>query len=303
MARSFLDYIYRYYAYRDLTYGLLCESINTLVILLSPPLFASQHKPYFQLQCFRTIFDIEDEALIHRFIHCLLKNFVEQKVAPAAYINADGGGLVLGLASGVWNILTLGYNSVVAKNDPDAHHSHGDNDGNVKTSLADSSLLLLLILANHCPDQSMINNPYRRSLFICSNSVKAKGNDEGKVSHEKSVDDKAVSPAVDTSFETDFGALFKTICDTLHRDESTLLLYLLLHQNHYFKTHVLASSDMEKIVLPILKTLYFATESSNHHIYMSLIVLLILSEDDLFNASVHNIMIKVSFIHVQCFVV
>jgi hypothetical protein len=41
-------------------------------------------------------------------------------------------------------------------------------------------------------------------------------------------------------------------------------------------------------VVPILKTLYHAPDSNSHHIYMSLIILLILSEDDLFNKSVHE---------------
>ena len=86
--------------------------------------------------------------------------------------------------------------------------------------------------------------------------------------------------------------LFKSLCSSLSADESTLLLYTLLHQNPLFRTHILASSDAEMIVLPILKTLYNAPESSNHHIYMSLIVLLILSEDDLFNTSVHDITMK-----------
>ncbi len=102
------------------------------------------------------------------------------------------------------------------------------------------------------------------------------------------------------SFSTDFGRLFRSLCATLHRDESTLLLYLLLHRNSAFRSHVLASSDMERVVLPILRTLYRGTQqkqhnsSCSHHIYMSLIVLLILSEDDLFNASVHDVNVKAS---------
>lgn len=42
-------------------------------------------------------------------------------------------------------------------------------------------------------------------------------------------------------------------------------------------------------MIPILKILYEAPERTSHHIYMSLIVLLILSEDDLFNEAVHDI--------------
>lgn len=42
-------------------------------------------------------------------------------------------------------------------------------------------------------------------------------------------------------------------------------------------------------VLPMLKTLYNAPTSASHHIYMSLIIMLILSEDELFNQQVHDI--------------
>ena len=38
--------------------------------------------------------------------------------------------------------------------------------------------------------------------------------------------------------------------------------------------------------------MYNAPQSNNHHIYMSLIILLILSEDDLFNTSIHDVTMK-----------
>lgn len=42
-------------------------------------------------------------------------------------------------------------------------------------------------------------------------------------------------------------------------------------------------------VIPILQTLYNAPHSTSYHIYMSLIILLILSEDESFNKTVHQI--------------
>ncbi len=42
-------------------------------------------------------------------------------------------------------------------------------------------------------------------------------------------------------------------------------------------------------IVPILRVVYSATERNSHHIYMALIILLILSEDDLFNKSIHGI--------------
>lgn len=107
----------------------------------------------------------------------------------------------------------------------------------------------------------------------------------------------------------DFGKIFSCLRSNLEPDESsTLLLYLLLHRNSDFRTYLFASSDIDlvllflqyfmpliliqifsrQVVVPILKTLYNAADRTNHHIYMSLIILLILTEDDLFNASVHD---------------
>ena len=42
-------------------------------------------------------------------------------------------------------------------------------------------------------------------------------------------------------------------------------------------------------VLPLLRILYQAQERNSHHIYMALIILLVLSEDDVFNKAVHEI--------------
>ena len=52
---------------------------------------------------------------------------------------------------------------------------------------------------------------------------------------------------LEVSFRIDFSRLFSTLSSTLSSDESTLLLYLLLHQNAEFRSHVLASSDVEKV--------------------------------------------------------
>lgn len=48
-------------------------------------------------------------------------------------------------------------------------------------------------------------------------------------------------------------------------------------------------------VIPILKTLYNAPNSSSHHIYMSLIILLIFSEDDSFNRVIHETVSRSTF--------
>ena len=48
-------------------------------------------------------------------------------------------------------------------------------------------------------------------------------------------------------------------------------------------------SDYPLLVIPVLRILYSCPEKSSHHVYMSLIILLILTEDGLFNEAVHDI--------------
>ncbi len=93
-----------------------------------------------------------------------------------------------------------------------------------------------------------------------------------------------------TGFKIEFAKLYKTICNNLSDDQTTLLLYMLLHRNQYFKTFVLSRAvDLDQFVIPILKILYSSPDRNSHHIYMALIILLVLSEDNLFNESVHDI--------------
>ncbi len=76
---------------------------------------------------------------------------------------------------------------------------------------------------------------------------------------------------------------------TLNYDQYTLLLYMLLHRNQHFKMFILSRINIDLLIIPILKVVFNAPNRSSHHIYMALIILLILSEDDLFNKSIHNI--------------
>lgn len=104
----------------------------------------------------------------------------------------------------------------------------------------------------------------------------------------------SISKAVDSaseehSFKIDFSTLFNTLCKIVTIDQATLLLYLLLHRNRQFYQFAMAQDNLQQMVIPILQTLYNAPDSTSHHIYMTLIVLLILSEDDGFNKSIHQI--------------
>ncbi|KXJ75561.1 hypothetical protein RP20_CCG011468 [Aedes albopictus] len=178
----------------------------------------------------------------------------------------SGGSFVFGIAESLWSILTF------ARKQPDILSAH-DLPSAFKDHypLANQSLLLMLILTNHYTTK---DNPYRASLFGCSDSQA-----------DSSKDDAA-------TFKIDFSSLYNTLCRIVTIDQATLLLYLLLHRNQRFYKYVMAQPNLQQLVIPILQTLYNAPDSTSHHIYMSLIVLLILSEDDNFNKSVHQIILK-----------
>ncbi|KAF4518163.1 hypothetical protein B566_EDAN007854, partial [Ephemera danica] len=103
---------------------------------------------------------------------------------------------------------------------------------------------------------------------------------------------EAVPSKATATFRLDFSRVYSALCRGPPSDQTTLLLYLLLHRNPNMRAFLLARADIELLVVPILRTLYHAPDSNSHHIYMSLIILLILSEDEIFNKTIHQTKLK-----------
>ncbi|CAM4827794.1 unnamed protein product [Rotaria magnacalcarata] len=143
--------------------------------------------------------------------------------------------------------------------------------------LANQSIHLLLILSNHFTND-LHRNPYRLALLHFTDTQDTPTN----------LPDSEPLPW----FSIDYHSLYDVLCQTVHTDQSTILLYMLLHRNQHFKAYVISRTNIDQIVLPILRVIYTATERNSHHIYMSLIILLILTEDDYFNRTVHDIKLK-----------
>jgi len=261
-------------------------------MVLSSPLFGRPSKTFDKMLRSSTLTDLApklSQNLCQRFI-------ANEEAPPDIYEPGSeraGGSLVLSFASGLWNILTFGYSNVSASAQPPSASGTGansqENQANLemwsKNPLAELSQLLLLLLINHSSSSSQPEAPeapedhcYRMALYHC-------------YSHKESENDVS-EPMAKTSFPIDFTKLFHALNQATHTEEGTLLLYTLLHRNYAFKTFVLASSDIDLLVVPLLKTLYSADERNNHHTYMSLIILLILSEDEFFNGYVHDNVVK-----------
>eukprot|EP00246_Nothoceros_aenigmaticus_P008136 TRINITY_DN22636_c0_g1_i1.p1 TRINITY_DN22636_c0_g1~~TRINITY_DN22636_c0_g1_i1.p1 ORF type:complete len:391 (+),score=61.60 TRINITY_DN22636_c0_g1_i1:329-1501(+) len=88
-----------------------------------------------------------------------------------------------------------------------------------------------------------------------------------------------------------FSALYDTLGASLLDDRSTLLLYSLVHGNPAFLEYVLVRTDLDTLLMPVMEMLYNAPRRTPNQIYMLLIILLILSQDASFNASVHKLIL------------
>lgn len=270
---------------REFTYHLHLESVNLIVILFSLHQFSGQaplagaaaERLTDKSVIFRTIYKNHNANMLMGALLHFVSRMVE--VPATMFGQPAGGSYVFGLADTLYSLLTFRkaatVDQLLAVEDlPAAFRQH--------YPLANQSLLLILILTNHCSTGS---NAYRHSLFGCADSQTTNGETAGPAA-------AAAAQKNPVTFRIDFGQLFGTLCRIVTIDQATLLLYLLLHRNARFYQYVMGQQNVQQLVVPILQTLYNAPDSTSHHIYMSLIVLLILSEDDGFNKAVHQIQLK-----------
>lgn len=115
--------------------------------------------------------------------------------------------------------------------------------------LATQSLLLMLVLVHHCTTQA---NPYRASLFSCANSQGMSLN-IGACVPLLIITFPGNNPLPPTKaasvFKIDYQDLFVALSKKGAGDATTLLLYLLIHRNHAFKTYLLNRVDLEQLVI------------------------------------------------------
>ncbi|KTF81610.1 hypothetical protein cypCar_00040377, partial [Cyprinus carpio] len=166
---------------------------------------------------------------------------------------------------GLWSVFTLGG----------VGSRPGVEQDQNPLPLSSQSLLLLLVLAN-LTDGADCPNPYRQAVTCFKNTQ----------------DSSSIPSPQPHTFQINFNSLYTALYEQQKSDQVTLLLYTLLHQNSNMRTYILSRTDMENLVLPILEILYHVEERNSHHVYMALIILLILTEDDTFNRSIHEVMLK-----------
>ena len=76
----------------------------------------------------------------------------------------DDPDLLRCVVAGLWSVMTLGLAGGGKSDDGGGKGAEPD------TVLANQSLLLILVLANHCTSEAELHNPYREALFSFTNS-------------------------------------------------------------------------------------------------------------------------------------
>lgn len=246
----------------DVTYSIHCESINIILTLLSIQLFHAS--PVLDSMFYSHVMRGKCSRNSHKLVKVLLENFIQQRSCSKTQ-HGSLYGITSAVASGLWSVVTLGLSS----------QKSGSSDAlESEPVLANQSLFLLLVLCNHFYSDASFVNPYQKAFLSLA--------DESQVNEIQ--DDQQV--------KVNFSALFSTICNTLKSHACTLLLYMFLHRVERVRTFCLTRTSIDQLVLPIMEVLYNTQEGNSQHLYMALIIILILSEDNNFSLSIHDIMLK-----------
>lgn len=279
------------------TYLLHHELLNFMLVAMSTQLLYGPAPGPTDMNPFIDAAMAQESSLVGLVVRRLLLNYIIRPRIPynsTSYPVFSGGsqpGVLQRVSSAAATLVLLPFNYLVS--------STGDGTRN---PLADSSLHVLLILNYYhkcvVGDESLTD---RSDDSATSDSLS-----KGKTYFSDNPYCKALGNARDIEFDRvdiegnahsgshvrlPFASLFDTLGMCLADETAVLLLYTLVHGNSDFLEYVLVRTDLDTLLMPILETLYNASKRTSNHIYILLIILLILSQDSSFNASIHKIVL------------
>ncbi|KAI9489961.1 Dymeclin [Zychaea mexicana] len=236
-------------------YEFYVEVLNTLLVLLSTQLHRVKltESNYF-LEILLQRFSDRANAVVAK----LLENFIEQKVPPPQSSNV------------VYNAYSYFFSS--------RQNSASDAD---TFPVADRSLLLMLLLATQ---SKILNDDETSGVASAYRLAFANLRDHHVLASDLEASDKKYHLI-------SFKDLFGLFCQSLGIEERMLLFYVMLVENDSFRVYVLSRTDPETIYIPILKIIYEAVEGKTNYsqVYILLIILLVLSQDDVNNETIQKI--------------
>ncbi|XP_057873570.2 uncharacterized protein LOC131079592 [Cryptomeria japonica] len=281
------------------SYLLHVEVVNLLLVAMSTQLHSGPSPGPKDIHPFIDAAMMQESTLVGPFVRKLLISYIARLIVPsnAMYLSISKGsqpGVLQKVGSAAASVVLLPYytfNYLV--------NASGEMP---KRPLADNSLLLLLVLIH-----------YRKSLPLeeaSGNTLETNGSNTGGLGESLNSHHNPYSRALETARDIEFdrvdiegnaqagltvrlpfASLFDTLGGCMTDESSILLLYSLLHGNSDFLEYVLVRTDLDTLLMPVLEMLYGAPQRSSNQIYMLLIILLILSQDSSFNASIHKLIL------------
>ncbi|KAL5964420.1 Dymeclin [Taenia solium] len=230
------------------------------------------------------------------------------KVEAKSESGSPGGGVLHPLARQSCHLLLVlttqstGFISATSG----APNADGE-DGTTSSPNSASASAVVAATASKSIFRDIGSNPYREALFALTPlEASTQALDVGVAAWEGEVDtdvkqnggrgkdlEKGVGDERDVMpSRIPFGRLCETLASTVNTDSSVLLLYLLLHRNDLFRAFVMETRAYEKFTFSICSLLYQSPAENSHLVYMALIVLLILTENEDFAKDVHDIPVK-----------
>ncbi|GFZ14184.1 hypothetical protein Acr_24g0003740 [Actinidia rufa] len=254
------------------------ELLNFMLVAMSTQLLSGPSPGPKDIHPFIDAAMVQESSLVGLVVHKLLANYITQ---PRFALNAAS-----------YDIFSEG-------NQPGVLQKVGSAAA-TRSPLAYSSLHMLLILVHYrkcvlatvkdrsddsaTSDLLLKENTYFSENPFCKALENARDIEFDRVDIEGNAHS---GPIV----RVPFASLFDTLGMYLADETAVLLLYSLVHGNSDFLEYVLVRTDLDTLLMPMLETLYNASKRTSNQIYMVLIILLILSQDSSFNASIHKLIL------------
>ncbi|KAG4998322.1 hypothetical protein JHK82_029106 [Glycine max] len=278
----------------DVQKDVLRELLNFMIIAMSTQLLCGPSPGPNDVNPFLDAAMDQDSSLVGAVVRRLLLNFMVRSNVPsnrATYsILYDGNqsSVLQRVGSAAANIVLFPFSYLVS--------SGGEES---KSPIADISIHVLLVLVHY--HKCLVSEDYANHKSSTSDSL---------LKENPHFSDnpycKALEHAIDCELDRvdiegnahsaphiklPFASLFDTLGICLADEAAVLLLYSLLQGNSAFLEYVLVRTDLDTLLMPILEALYNAPSRTANQIYMLLIILLILSQDSSFNASIHKLIL------------
>ncbi|XP_061376168.1 uncharacterized protein LOC133318196 [Gastrolobium bilobum] len=279
------------------TFLLHLELLNFMIIAMSTQLLCGPSPGPNDVNPFLDAAMAQDSFLVNSVVRRLLLNFIAHPSVPfnrttySIFYDGSQSSVLQRVGSAAANIVLLPFSYLAS--------SSGERS---RSPIADRSLPVLLVLIHYhkcaviedypaiennkssASDSLLKENPYFSDNPYCKALEHAIDCELDRVD----VEGNAYNGR---HIKLPFASLFDTFGICLADEAAVLLLYSLLQGNCAFLEYVLVRTDLDTLLMPILEALYNAPRRTANQIYMLLIILLILSQDSSFNASIHKLIL------------